>query len=208
VGVVGDVRHQGLGVEPRPKFYIPFGSSIDDDQTYVIKTEVAPSGIVRVAKDTIWAMDPSILVTHLHTFDDVISRSVANPRFRMIFLTGFAALAAVIAVVGIFGVLAYSVVQRTHEIGIRMALGAEPRHVLCSILRRGLTLAGIGLAIGGVLSLYAVRALKSYLFEISPTDPPTLAAVAIVFTAATMAASYIPARRATRVDPMVALKQE
>jgi len=208
VGVAGDVHHQGLGVEPHPKFYIPFSSGIDDDQTYAIKTRVDPSSIIGVAKDAVWAIDPDILVTHVSTFDDLISRSVANPRFRTIFLSSFSALAAVIAVVGIFGVLAYSVVQRTHEIGIRMALGAGPRNVMCSVLRRGLTLAGTGLAIGLVVSLFAVRVLKSYLFEISPTDPPTLVAVALAFTSAAMAASCIPARRATRVDPMLALKHE
>jgi predicted permease len=208
VGVAGDVHHQGLGVEPHPKFYIPFSSGIDDDQTFAIRTRVNPAGIVGAAQDAIWAMDPDILVAHVSTFDDLISRSIANPRFQTIFLSSFSALSAVIAVVGIFGLLACSVVQRTHEIGIRMALGAGHRNVMFSVLRRGLALAGTGLTIGLVVSLFAVRVLKSYLFEISPTDPPTLVAVTVLFASAAMVASYIPARRATRVDPMLAIKHE
>lgn len=208
VGVAGDVHHQGLNIESHPKFYVPLSLGIDDDQTYVIKTRVDPSSIATAARDAIWAIDRDILVTNVSTLEDLISRSVASPRFLTIFLSLFAALAAVIVLVGTFGVLAYSVIQRTHEIGIRMALGAGTRDVMRSVLRRGFKLAGTGLAIGLVVSLFTVRVLKSFLFEISPTDPLTLVAIILLFTAIALTASYIPARRATRLDPMVALKHE
>jgi putative ABC transport system permease protein len=217
VGVAGDVHHQGLSIQSRPKYYLPLGFAVDDDLrryavdddlTYVVKTRGDPASIAPAARDAIWSLDDNILITNISTFEDLISQSVASPRFQTILLSLFAALAAAIAVLGIFGVLVYSVVQRTHEIGIRMALGAGVREVMRGILKRGLRLVGTGLAIGLVVCLFATRALESLLFEISPTDPLTLVAGALLFTAIAMVASYVPARRATRVDPMVALKHE
>jgi putative ABC transport system permease protein len=130
------------------------------------------------------------------------------PRFRTVLIGSLAALATVLAVVGIFGVLAYAVARRNNEIGIRMALGAAGNDVLRGVLKRGLALLATGIAIGLVITLVAVRALERFLFEISPTDPATLVAVALLLTGAALAASYVPARRATRVDPVEALRRE
>jgi putative ABC transport system permease protein len=206
--VAGDVHHQGLSVQPQPKFYWPFSLRTDDDQTYVLKTAVDPSSVFSAVQAAVWAIDPSILMTRIATLDDLISESVARPRFMAVLVFALATLAAVLAVVGVFGVLAYTVAQRTHEIGVRIALGAETNNVILAVLRRGLTLVGTGLAIGFGLALVAARVLESTLFEVSPWDATTLLAVALLLTTAAIAASSVPARRATRVDPVEALRQE
>ncbi len=219
VGVAADVRHRGLDAEPQPKMYLPFrqgmiwqmssdGQAVSSNRTVVLKTSIDPSGVMAAARDVVRAIDPDLPIVELSTLDRLISRSVAGPRFRTILIGSLAALATVLAVVGIFGVLAYAVARRTNEIGIRMALGAARVDVVRGVLKRGLTLLTIGLAIGLVVSLAAVRALERFLFEISPTDPATLMAVALLLTSAALAASYIPARRATRVDPVEALRRE
>lgn len=208
VGVADDVHHQGLKVEPQAKFYWPFSLRTDDDQTYVLKTAVDPSSVFSAVQAAVWAIDPNILMRRVATLDDLISESVAGPRFLAVLVFALATLAAVLAVVGVFGVLAYTVAQRTHEIGVRIALGAEKKNVILAVLRRGLALVGTGLAIGFALALVTVRVLESALFEVSPWDTTTLLAVALLLTTAAIAASYVPARRATRVDPVEALRQE
>ncbi|UCC49818.1 MAG: ABC transporter permease, partial [Gemmatimonadota bacterium] len=219
VGVAGDVRHQGLDVEPRAKMYLPFrqgmtwqmnsdGQAVSSNQTVVLKTSIDPSGVMTVAQEVVRAIDPDLPIVELSTLDRLISRSVADPRFRTILIGSLATLATVLAVVGVFGVLAYAVAQRTNEIGIRMALGAARNDVVRGVLKRGLALLATGLAIGLVVTLATVRALERFLFEISPTDPATLIAVALLLTSAALAASYVPARRATKVDPVEALRRE
>jgi putative ABC transport system permease protein len=219
VGVVGDVRHQGLDVEPRAKIYVPFrqgmtwqmnsdGQAVSSNQTVVLKTSIDPSGVMAAAREVVRAIDPDLPIVELNTLDRLISRSVAGPRFRTILIGSLAALATVLAVVGIFGVLAYAVAQRTNEIGVRMALGAAGSDVVRGVLKRGLAPLATGLAIGLVVALAAVRALERFLFEISPTDPATLIAVALLLTSAALAASYVTARRATKVDPVEALRRE
>ncbi len=218
VGVAGDVRHQGLDVEPRAKMYLPFrrgmtwqmsdGQVVSSNQTVVLKTSVDPSGVMAAAREVVRAIDPDLPIVELSTLDRLISRSVADPRFRTILIGSLAALATVLALVGIFGVLAYAVAQRTNEIGIRMALGAARNDVVRGVLKRGLVLLAAGLAIGLVVTLATVRALERFLFEISATDPATLIAVALLLTCAALAASYVPARRATMVDPVDALRRE
>ena len=138
----------------------------------------------------------------------MINASVATPRFRAVLVGVLATLAAVLAVVGIFGTLAHIVAQRTHEIGVRMALGAEKSNLILSVLRRAIMLAGAGLAIGFGITLVTVRVLESALFEVSPWDTATLLGVALLLVTTAMAASYVPANRATNVDPIKVLKQE
>jgi len=138
----------------------------------------------------------------------LINASVATPRFRAVLVGVLATLAAVLAVVGIFGTLAHIVAQRTHEIGVRMALGAEKSNLILSVLRRAIMLAGAGLAIGFGITLVTVRVLESALFEVSPWDTATLLGVALLLVTTAMAASYVPANRATNVDPIKVLKQE
>jgi putative ABC transport system permease protein len=153
-------------------------------------------------------MDKDMPIYEVSTMDHLLSNSVVQPRLNLTLLVTFAALALLLAAVGIYGVMAYTVTQRTHEIGIRMAIGAQSEDVLKQVLAEGVRLAVIGLAIGLAGSFAATRLIATMLFGVKPTDPLTFAAVAVILTSVTMAACYIPARRATRVDPMVALRYE
>jgi putative ABC transport system permease protein len=208
VGVVGDIRYR-LQSPPFPEFYLPQAQWPEWYQTMLLKTAADPAVVAAAAREALWAVDPNV-PTRVNVLDDQISRSrsVAAPRFSTLLLVCLAGVAALLAVVGVYGVLAYTVAQRVHEIGIRMALGAGKQNLLRHVMRRGVLLAGMGLAVGLVISLVAVRVVESLLFEISPTDPPTLALVALLVTAAALAASYMPARRATKVDPVEALRGE
>jgi len=153
-------------------------------------------------------LDPEIPVARPATLDEVLARSISEPRFYMVLLGTFAAMAVLLAALGIFGVMSYAVVQRSREIGIRVALGAHPRDVLRMVLRHALVLSVIGVAAGLAVALALSRAIGSLLFQLSPTDPATLAAVALLLTAVALLASWLPARRATRVDPLIALRSE
>ncbi|MFC1639530.1 ABC transporter permease [Gemmatimonadota bacterium] len=204
VGVVGDVRRR-LEAEPYPTVYTP----ITDNRRHVLlKTAIPPSVVIADVRLAVESIDPNLPVAELHTLEQRISESVAGPRVRFLLMSCLAGVAAVLAVVGIFGVLAYAVAQRTNEIGIRMALGAATGDVIRSVLNRGLALLMLGLAIGLTVSLLTVHALEGFLFEISPMDPATLIAVTLLLATAALAASYLPARRAAKVDPVEALRRE
>jgi putative ABC transport system permease protein len=218
VGVAGDVRHEGLDVQQYSKIYLPFSKGmtwlmadarvVTSTQTVVLKTALDPAAVMAAARDVVRTVDPDLPIIQMSTLDSLISRSVANPRFRTILIGSLAVLAAVLSMVGVFGVLAYAVSQRTNEIGIRMALGARSAHVVRSVLYKSLMLLGFGIGIGAAVTLAAVRTIQGFLFEVAPLDPGTLLSVALLLTVAAMAASYIPARRATKVDPIAALRQE
>ena len=153
-------------------------------------------------------LDPELPVARLQTLDAVVARSVSEPRFYMVLLGAFAVMAVSLAALGIFGVMSYAVVQRSREIGIRVALGAHPRDVLKMVLRHAFLLTALGVAAGLAGALALSRVIASLLFQLSPTDPATLAGVGLALTAVALLASYLPARRATRVDPLVALRSE
>lgn len=208
VGVVGNIRQQLQG-DLLPTVYTPAAQDPTYYGTVVAKTYGDPTAIITLARETVWAIDRD-LPASINILDDAIrgSRGVAQPRFATIMLSVLAGAAALLAVLGVYAVLAYAVTQRTHEIGIRVALGAATGNVMRAVLQRGLVLATIGLGIGVVGTLVGARLLQSLLFGVSPTDPATLAIVALVVGAATLAASYLPARRATRVDPLTALRSE
>jgi predicted permease len=219
VGVAGDVRHQGLEVEPRAKIYLPFhkgmtwmmsgdGRAVSSHQTAVLRLSADPSGVMAAVRGVVRAVDPDLPIIELASLDHLISRSVAAPRFRMVLITALATLAMVLAVVGIFGVLTYAVERRTKEIGVRMALGAALSDVVAGVVKRGLVMLAFGLMIGLGVSLAAARALASFLYEINPIDPLTMIVVSLLLTSAALVASYLPARRATRVDPVAVLKRE
>jgi putative ABC transport system permease protein len=161
-----------------------------------------------MVKDKIWSVDNQIPVTRVQTMTEARAASVAGQRFNMLLLGIFASVALILAAVGIYGVISYSVTQRTHEIGIRMALGAQTKDVLKLILGRGLLLALAGVAIGIAGAFALTRVMASLLFNVSATDPVTFAVVALLLVLVALLASYIPARRAMRVDPMVALRYE
>jgi ABC-type antimicrobial peptide transport system permease subunit len=156
----------------------------------------------------VYSIDPDLPVSNVSTLDHIVAKSISQPRFYMLMLGTFAALALTLAAIGVFGVLSYAVSQRTREIGIRMALGAHERSVVGLVVRQAFRLVAAGLACGTVAAFFLSRTMATMLFSINPTDPVTFAAVAGILGGVAMLASYLPARRATRVDPIVALRAE
>jgi putative ABC transport system permease protein len=173
-----------------------------------VRTSVEPTSVTNAIRQQVFGVDKNMPIYDVSTIEERFSNSVVQPRLNLTLLVAFAALALGLAAVGIYGLMAYTVTQRTHEIGIRMALGARREHVLKQVLGEGTRLAAIGLAIGLAGSLAATRLIASLLFGVKPTDPWTFAAVAVILASVALAACYIPARRATRVDPIVALRYE
>jgi len=212
VGVVGNVRHFGLANSEEPALYTPFAQSGQDWKRwseFVVRMQgKARAGLVSQLKRMVWKADPTIPVTQVRSMSEVLSISFAEQRFNTLLLAIFAGVALLLASVGLYGVLAFTVAQRTREIGIRMALGAQARDVLRLVLRQGLTLSLLGVAAGVCVSLAGTRVLARLLYGVAPTDPATFAAVALVLITVALAASYVPARRAMKVDPMVALRYE
>jgi putative ABC transport system permease protein len=213
VGVVGHVKHYGLAVQGREQIYVPhdqplYGNFIPRDMTIAVRTALEPSSVTHAVREQVAALDKSLAVYHVATMDELVSTSVAQPRLNLSLLGAFAVLALVLAGVGVYGVMAYAVTQRTQEFGIRMALGATPLDVLKQVFADGGRLAALGLVLGLVASLILTRLMSSLLFDVKPSDPLTLCVSAAVLTLVALAACYIPARRATRVDPLVALRYE
>jgi putative ABC transport system permease protein len=207
VGVVNDVRDRALKESPMPEYYTPFSPS-GNGWEIIVQTKANPMSLVTAITRVVQSMDKDAPIAHIETVDQILSNSSAEPRFQTALVGSFGVLGFILAIIGVYGVISYSVVQQTHEIGVRMALGAQPRDILHMILRKGvlLAIAGIAIGIGGALGL--TRVLRSMLFEIEPTDPATFVGVAIFLTIAALAACYIPARRSTCVDPMLALRSE
>jgi putative ABC transport system permease protein len=211
IGVVGDVKHSGLNQPTDPAVYTPFSQSDEAWRrfmTLAIRARDASPGLVEEVKRQIWSLDGQIPVGDVHAMDELIAVSLAQQRFNMLLLGLFAALALILAAVGIYGAMAYAANQRTHEIGIRTALGAQRRDVLRLVMRDGAKIALFGIASGIAGALALTHLLASLLFEVKPTDPATFAGVVILLAFVVLAACYIPARRAMRVDPMVALRYE
>jgi putative ABC transport system permease protein len=208
VGVVGDVRDISLGEAPGPMMYVPYAQAPFWGADLVVKTTLSPAAVAVAIRQEVREIDKDLPVTDVATMPDLIDESVSQPRFRTFLLGLFAAMALLLAATGIFGVISYSVSCRTNEIGIRVALGATPGAILRMILRETLVLALVGLAVGAPCALAASHLLGHLLFGVSAYDPATLAAVAAILAAAAILAGYVPARRAMRVDPMVALRNE
>ena len=217
VGVVGDVNDGPLGSKPSPHFYVSYFQLPDDYIEYnnvivplnlVVRTSSDPASLTSAVVAQIHSLDPQLAVAKIRTMDQEMASSVAAPKFNTFVLGLFAFVALFLAAIGIYGVLAYAVAQQTHEIGIRMALGARQGDVMRLILVQGGRLALAGLAIGALAAFGLTRLMVSLLYGISASDPLTFAAVAIVLLAVALLACYIPARRATKVDPMVALRYE
>ncbi|MGB6875351.1 MAG: ABC transporter permease [Candidatus Acidiferrales bacterium] len=210
VGEVGDTRDRSANAAPEPKLYMPSSQAGFEmgGVSLLIHTKTDPQSLTEAVEQRIWSLEKDQPVTNVSTMDQLVAESDAASRSQTFLLGAFAALGLLLAVVGIYGVISYSVTQRTHEIGIRMALGAEPRQVMRLILAHGLKLALIGVAIGIGASFALTRLMASLLFGVSATDPLTFASVAILLTVVSLAACYVPARRAMRVDPMVALRYE
>jgi putative ABC transport system permease protein len=209
VGVVKDVRQFELNAEPRPQMYLAYGQAdFFRPEDLVVKTDVEPASIAATVRKAVWDVDKDQPVSNIRTMDEILAESIARQRFSMLLLGVFAGVALLLAAVGIYGVMSYSVAQRTHEIGIRMALGAQTSAVLKLAVAYGLKLVIAGVVIGLVAAFALTRLMATLLFGVTPTDPATFALISLLLISVAAIASYIPARRATKVDPLIALRYE
>jgi putative ABC transport system permease protein len=209
IGVVKDVRQNDFIAEPKMQMYFSYkqvGQLVAN--ALIVRTSVDPLSLATPARNAIWSVDKDQPVANIDSMENIVAGAVARQRFSMLLLAIFAALALVLAAVGIYGVMSYTVAQQTREIGIRIALGAKPRDVLKMTVKQGLKLVGLGLVIGLPSAFILTRVMASLLFGISATDPITFLSISLVVLAVALLASYLPALRATKVDPMIALRAQ
>jgi putative ABC transport system permease protein len=208
IGVVSDLKNAGLNATPEPEVYVSFFQAGAFSKHLVVRTATDPLGAAQLVRRQLQLIDPGVVVEQIKTMDRIRDDSISAQRFATMLLSSFALVAVMLAVVGVYGVMSHSVLQRSHEIGVRMAIGAQRRDVLELILRQGFVLAVIGIVMGlagaGALS----RALRILLFEINPADPVTFASMAVLLAGVILLACWLPARRATRIDPLVVLRSE
>jgi len=212
VGIVEDTKNAGLDKPSAPELYLQANQvaqfGLSTNMNFVVRTESDPVALAGTIRGAVREVDPSLPVYGLRPMSEVVARSMVQPRFLSLLLATFAGIALFLAAIGIYGVMAYAVAQRTQEIGVRMALGAQRLHVLRLVFGQGFVLLAVGTAIGLGGAFALTRLMHSLLFEITPTDPVTYSAVVVLLAVVALFACYIPARRATRVDPLVALRYE
>ncbi|PYR75493.1 MAG: hypothetical protein DMF86_15110 [Acidobacteria bacterium] len=208
VGIVGDVKDAGLNEPNPPEIYLPYRQWPVESMSVLMRTAVPPRTLSEAIRRDVYGVDANLPVSNLRTLDEIVSRSISQPRFYMTLLAVFAAVALALAAIGIFGVLSYAVAQRTREIGIRMALGAASDRVLRLVVGRALALTGIAIVIGAIGATALARLLGALLFGVGPADPATFAAAAATLALVGALAAYLPARRAARIDPVRALAEE
>ena len=208
VGVVGDVRQTGLAQEPKDSVYLPFLQFPGFTSSLFVRTVVDPRAVADLVRAEVRALEPEAAVSSVRTLEEIRHEALSSPRLTTVLLGLFAALALAISAAGLSGVLAYSVSQRTREIGIRMALGAAPGRVLGMLLGQGLAAAAIGLGLGLVGAIGLSRLISGLLFGVEPTDPLCFLGSALVLSVVALVACLLPARRATVIDPMLALRTE
>jgi putative ABC transport system permease protein len=213
VGVVGDVKHWGLNKQGEPTMYFPYSQRPDRGMVLVVRSAAAPANLVAAVRNEVLAIDKDQPVFNIRTVEGVISESVMLPRFTAVLLSVFAILALILAAVGIYGVMSYTVAQRTHEIGVRLALGAQSRDVIRMVVGQGMRLAGAGVAIGLAAAALLARLMAGllsadFLFGVSAYDPLTFGSIALLLGGVALLACYVPARRVMKVDPMIALRYE
>src|SRR5262249_56476419 len=217
VGVVKDVKQNSWTDAPWNEIYVPFQQSRYfyagtaghyTSMTLVIRTTVEPQSLAAAAQETVRSLDPNLPVSSVMTLEQVIADTLWQPRFNLQLIGIFAALAMTLAAIGLYGVMSYSVAQRAHEVGLRMALGAQRRDVLKLVMGQGMKLALLGVVLGLLASVVLTRLMTKLLFKVSATDFSTFALIAVLLTLVALLACWIPARRATKVDPMVALRCE
>jgi putative ABC transport system permease protein len=207
VGIVANTKHGSLREPIDPEFYQPYAQAPWTFMTVVIETGLGPQQLTSALERELSSIDSAVAMPSVRPMSDLVAGSVSLDRFEMVGLVTFAALALLLAAIGLYGVMAYLVGQRTREIGLRIALGASSKAIVGSIMSDGLALVGIGLVAGSALTLAVTRVLREFLFGVSPTDPSTLAVVAAVLVGVAVLACLIPARRAMRIDPMVAIRE-
>jgi putative ABC transport system permease protein len=208
VGVVGDMSYSGLDAPPEPAVYLPFRQTTSNNQYVLLRTVGDPQSLAPAVRRAVGELDRDLPVAALRTMDQLMVESKAPPRFRTILVSLFAIVGLTLASIGIYGVMASAVAERTHEIGVRMALGADRADVLGMVLGEATRLAAAGVAIGLAGAAATTQLIRGLLFGVTPSDVPTFVGIAALLAATAFVASYIPARRATRVDPMVALRYE
>ena len=208
VGLVGDVRQLGLSKEPPSLLYLPYEQFALPFTSVAVRSSLPQGTVISLLKAQLAAIDPDMPFGDITSLQSEVENSVDQPRFRAMLIGIFALLALILAAVGVYGLISYTVTQRTREIGIRVALGAAPRQILIPVIREGLRLALVGIGLGLIGAFAAMRALTAFLFGVGASDPLTFAGVALLLLAVATAASYIPSRRALRVDPVVALRAE
>jgi predicted permease len=211
VGIVADVKHLSLREEAGPEMYVPFNQKVWPsllNMQVALRTQANPAAMAPLVREAMRSVDPDLPLGKLTTLTTLVDEAMTQPRFSMLLLGAFGALAVALASIGMYGVISYSVAQRTREIGIRMALGARRNDVFRMILAQGARLAGLGIAIGLLCSLAVTRTLARFLYGVQPTDPLTFLSVSLLLVAVALLACYLPARRATEVDPMIALRHE
>jgi putative ABC transport system permease protein len=209
VGVSADIKQEELGLPTRPEMYVPYQQLPWFGVALVIRTASGdPTRLKKDVQQAIWEVDKDLPVSSAETLEHHLANLIAEPRLYTLLLAVFGAVALVLASVGIYGVISYSVTERTHEIGVRMALGADARKVVGLIVRQGLMLALIGVALGLGAAVALTRVMSTLLYGIGATDPATFVAVSTLLIGVALGACFVPARRATRVDPMVALRHE
>jgi len=208
VGVAENTVYR-LDIQPFPKYFVPFEQIPFWGEWLIVRSNLGAEVLAPSIRQAVWSVEADIPLL-VFQLDEAINRSraVEQPRFAALVFGSLSSLAAILAVLGIYGVLSYVVQQQSNEIGIRMALGAETGAVVRAVLRRGLLMAAAGLALGAAAAFAVSRVVRSLLFEVSPMDPATLVGVAVLILAAATLASWLPARRASRVDPMVALREQ
>jgi putative ABC transport system permease protein len=208
IGVVGNVRHDALDGKLSPTMYVPYTQDVFSGMWVVVRAKGDPAQLAAAARQTVRGIDNGLPAFAMTPLADAVSESIAQRRFSMLLLGVFAAIALVLAAVGLYGVVSYSVSQRTQEIGLRMAIGAQRGDVLRMVVGGGMKLAVIGAVIGVAGALALSNVVATMLFEVTPFDPASYSATAVVLLTVAMLACYVPARRAMRVDPIVALRQE
>jgi putative ABC transport system permease protein len=210
VGVAGDTRTAGLEVDPKPEIFVSYASSIGypNSMTYFVRTATDPLGLLPAVKEKIRELDKNQAFSGVATIDQLVQRSLNRRRFNLVLFASFAVVALILASVGLYGLISFMTAQRTREIGIRMAFGAGRRDLLKLVLGHGMTLTLAGVIIGLLASLALTRLMESLLFHVSRTDPVTFVVIGLVLVIIPLVACYVPARRAMKVDPILALRCE
>ncbi|MCH7572895.1 MAG: FtsX-like permease family protein, partial [Planctomycetes bacterium] len=206
VGIVRDVKYLGVDRETEPGFYLPAQQCPLVDMNVLVAVDLPPSEMMGALREAVWSLDAQLPILSMTTMRELFSERIAQPRFTMLLMALFGVIALCLAIVGVYGLISYSVSQRTREIGLRMALGANPGSVLRQVIGRSLGLTLTGIVIGIIAALILTRLLSQMLYDLTPTDPLTFITVPALLLLVAVAAAYVPARRASRIDPMTALR--